>query len=349
MPPPAGAKVRVVVVEDSQVQQAHLVDVLEADGDVDVVAVAASAPEAIEVIARTRPDVVTLDLQIPGGGGQWVIGQVMAVTPTPILVLSASVDDHRSVPAIEALVGGALVALPKPARWTSRDEAQIRRTVRSLCKVVVVRHPRGASTGACSSPPSAPIAGPRRGAVVALAASAGGPPALAKVLGSLGGLPAPVLVVQHIHADFVAGLVEWLRRESALPVGLAEHGDTAQAGRVYVGPAGMHLRLDGRRRIELDANPVTVHRPAANELFASLARNVGAEGVGVILTGMGDDGARGLLALRRRGGYTVAQDEGTSAVFGMPKAADNAGAVTDLLPLADIGAAVLRAIARLHA
>jgi two-component system chemotaxis response regulator CheB len=331
MPTTNSAGVRVIVVEDSLVQQAHLVDVLEADGDIEVVATAMSAPEAIALIADKRPDVVTLDLQIPGGGGQRVIHEVMAATPTPILVLSAAVEDPRSVPAIEALVSGALVALPKPARWTIDDENQLRRTVRSLRNVMVVRHPRGASstrrtiesTGA-SSPP-----------IVGLAASAGGPPALAKVLEGMTGVPAPVLVVQHIHHDFVDGLATWLQRSATLSVQIAAHG---------VGPAGTHLRVDTSGRIELAPEPETTHRPSADELFLSLARNVGATAVGVVLTGMGDDGARGLLELRRSGAHTIAQDEATSAVFGMPKAADRAGAVIDLLPLDMIGPAIVRAL-----
>jgi two-component system chemotaxis response regulator CheB len=342
MPTTNSAGVRVIVVEDSLVQQAHLVDVLEADGDIEVVATAMSAPEAIALIADKRPDVVTLDLQIPGGGGQRVIHEVMAATPTPILVLSAAVEDPRSVPAIEALVSGALVALPKPARWTIDDENQLRRTVRSLRNVMVVRHPRGASstrrtvdsTGA-SSPP-----------IVGLAASAGGPPALAKVLQGMAGVPAPVLVVQHIHHDFVDGLAAWLQRSATLSVQIAAHGVTPRAGTVYVGPAGTHLRVDPSGRIELALEPETTHRPSADELFLSLARNVGATAVGVVLTGMGDDGARGLLELRRSGAHTIAQDEATSAVFGMPKAADRAGAVIDLLPLDMIGPAIVRALRR---
>jgi two-component system chemotaxis response regulator CheB len=178
---------------------------------------------------------------------------------------------------------------------------------------------------------------------VALAASTGGPPALAEVLSGLGGLDAPVLVVQHIHQDFVPGLVTWMARACPLPVELARHGDRALPGRVYIAGGGLHLRLDARRRLALSSLPVTIHRPSADELLRSVAEHAGAAGIGVVLTGMGDDGAKGLLALRERGGRTLAQDEATSAVFGMPSASQRLGAVTELLALGDIAPAVMRA------
>jgi len=165
----------------------------------------------------------------------------------------------------------------------------------------------------------------------------------------LSGVTAPVLIVQHIHHDFVAGLVDWLQRASALPVRVAEHGESPRAGHVYVGPAGVHLRIDAACHIELGPTPVTTHQPSADQLFSSLATNVGAGAVGVVLTGMGEDGASGLLALRRAGGHTIAQDEATSAVYGMPKAAERAGAVVELLPLDRIAAATARAVRKARA
>jgi two-component system chemotaxis response regulator CheB len=179
--------------------------------------------------------------------------------------------------------------------------------------------------------------------VVAMAASTGGPSALAIVLAGLGGTQAPVLVVQHLHVDFTAGLIEWMARESALPVELAEHGRVARGGRVYVAPGGVHLRLGSGLRLELDPAPVTIHRPSADELLCSVAKHAGAAAIGVVLTGMGDDGARGLLAIHRAGGQTFAQDEASSAVFGMPAAAQRLGAVSEMLPPAELAAAIARA------
>lgn len=180
--------------------------------------------------------------------------------------------------------------------------------------------------------------------MVAIAASTGGPSALAAVLSGLTDLQAPVLVVQHLHADFVAGLVQWMARVSALPVEIASDHQIAVPGRTYVAPGGTHLRLGANRRLELAELPVTVHRPSANELFTSVADSAGSAGIGVVLTGMGDDGAQGLLAIRRQGGVTLAQDEASSAVFGMPQAAERLGAVTEMLPLARLAMAIQRAV-----
>jgi two-component system chemotaxis response regulator CheB len=177
-----------------------------------------------------------------------------------------------------------------------------------------------------------------------LAASTGGPPALAEVLAGLRDLTAPVLIVQHIHPDFVTGLVSWMTRVSALPVHVARHGQPLVAGQVYIGPGDVHLRLDARGRIALDPAPPAVHRPSADELFRSVAEHAGPAGVGVIMTGMGNDGAAGLLALRGRGGRTFAQDEASCAVFGMPQAAYRLGAVSDMVALCDIAGNVVRAV-----
>jgi two-component system, chemotaxis family, protein-glutamate methylesterase/glutaminase len=340
-PSSSPTKVRVVVVEDSLVQRAHLVETLEADGDISIVGQATTADEGIALVARTRPDVVTLDLQLPDHNGNYVIEQIMANTPTAILVLSATVNGPQSAPAIEALVRGALDALPKPQRWTAEHEVKLRRSVRTLAKVTVIRHHKGRPAIRPGGPAlPAPVASP----VVALAASTGGPAALAEVLAGLGGLAAPVLVVQHIHADFVAGLVSWMARVSALPVRLARHGELLVNGHVYIGPGDVHLHLGSGGRIALASHPATVHRPSADELFRSVAEHAGPAGVGVLLTGMGSDGANGLLALRNRGGHTLAQDEASCAVFGMPKAAYLLGAVSDVVALEDIAATVVRAV-----
>jgi two-component system chemotaxis response regulator CheB len=333
--------IRAVVVEDSTATRALIIRILEADGDIVVVGQAASSADAIQRTIELMPDVVTLDLYLPDGGGRHAVEQIMARVPTPILVLSHNVDDRQSPTVIEALVAGALDALPKPDRWTADLEAQLRRTVRLLCKVHVIRHPRGRLAKVWDDSPSGGGCAVRH--VVAMAASTGGPSALAIVLAGLGGTAAPVLVVQHLHVDFTAGLIDWMSRVSALPVEVAEHHSAARPGRVYVAPGGVHLRLGADFRLELDPDPPALHRPSADELFLSVAEHAGAAAIGVLLTGMGDDGAKGLLAIRRRGGRTLAQDKESCAVFGMPAAAQRLGAVDDLLPPAELATAIARA------
>jgi len=344
---------RVVVVEDSLVQRAKLVAVLEADADIKVIGEATTALEAIALVASLRPDVVTLDLNIPDGGGQYALERIMASTPTPILVLSSTVSDESSAPAVEALVGGALLAVPKPLQWTAEFESELRRSIRTIRSVPVIRHMRGRlrdlparptrrmSPTALQPPPSG-RANKAESCVVAIAASTGGPPALAAVLEGLANLRAPVLIVQHIHPDFVKGLVDWMDRVSPLEVLMAVHGRVLRDGCVHIAPGGTHLRLGRDWRIELVDEPASVHRPSADQLFESVALNARAKGIGVLLTGMGDDGAAGLAAMHRVGSLTIAQDQATSAVFGMPQAAQRLGAVDQQLPLHGIAAAILR-------
>jgi two-component system chemotaxis response regulator CheB len=333
--------VRAIVVEDSAATRTEVVRILEADGDIVVIGQASGSAEAIDLIVDLRPDIVTLDLYLPGGGGRHTIEQIMFLSPTPILVMSHPVDDHKTALVIDALVAGALDSVATPELWTRDLEAQLRRNVRLLHKVHVIRHPRGKKL---RSEVTGKIPGqgfPQH--VVAIGASTGGPSALATVLAGLVGTAAPVLVVQHLHADFTAGLIDWMARESALPVELAEHGQVPRAGRVYFAPGGVHLRLASGCRLELDPLPVTLHRPSADQLFTSVAEQAGPAAIGVLLTGMGDDGARGLLAIRRAGGQTLAQDEESSAVFGMPAAAQRLGAVTEMLAPAELARAIVSA------
>ncbi|MCP2247508.1 chemotaxis protein CheB [Lentzea aerocolonigenes] len=309
---------------------------LQQEGDIAVVSEATTADEAVRGVAVVLPDVVVLTLRAETRAWYDAIEHIMAFTPTPILVVANGIAGRRAPSAVRALMSGAIDVLPANGGWTSRFAAELRRAVRLVCGAHVVRHPRGLNPQRESLPRT-------RSPLVAVGASTGGPSALATFLGGLGDLDAPVLVVQHLHPEFTAGLVEWMGRVSALPVALAAHGETAQPGRVYFAPGGVHLRLTADRRLELTASPPATHQPSVDELFTSVAEQAGADAVGVLLTGIGDDGARGLLAMRGRGGQTFAQDESTSAVFGMPQAALRIGAVTRLLPIDQLAGAVRNA------
>jgi two-component system chemotaxis response regulator CheB len=325
------------------VQRAHLVRSLQADGDITVVGEAVDAAEAIALVQSLRPDVVTLDLQIPEGGGQRVIEQVMALAPTPILVLSASVADRESIAAVEALVAGAVDILPKPARWRPADEAALRSRVRLVSGVAVIRHTRPVPPGARAGS-SARRASQRGTPIVAIGASTGGPAALAAVLSGFTALPASVVIVQHLHPDFFGGLVSWMARVTTMPVELAAAGEPLRAGVVTIAPGGVHLKVDAEDRVVLDPQPASLHRPSVDVLFTSLAARAAGRNVGVLLTGMGDDGAAGLLAMRKRGDVTIAQDEATSVVFGMPRAAQRLGAAQHMTPLDKIAALITKAL-----
>jgi two-component system chemotaxis response regulator CheB len=333
--------IRVVVLADESPDRGQLMQVMRRDGDIAVVGHSDTAGRAIVLINETRPDAVIVDLQLEDGSSLHAIEQIMAHTPTSILVLSAPGLDRRSPSVTKAILAGAVDSLARRAEWSTELGVELRRAVRQVSKVGVIRHPRGrlSPVARIDDHPLA-TAGP----VLAVAASTGGPAALAVVLAGLAGLAAPVLVVQHLHPDFTDGLVEWMSRAGALPVQVARHGELARPGRVYIAPGGLHLRLGVNRHLALSATPASMHRPSADELFSSVAEQAGAAGVGVVLTGMGDDGAKGLLAMRRAGGRTLGQDEATCAVFGMPQAAERIGAVTELLPLARLAPRIQQAV-----
>lgn len=329
-----------VVVSDSADHLTHAVPALQADGDIVVVGRAGDADEAVRTVIALRPDVATIDLREPAR--RLAVEQIMQLAPTPILAFSSEPAADTGLP--DLMRAGAVDSIARPQPWTAAAEAEIRHRVRVLQGVTVVRRPRRTPRGLAVAP-RAPVTArsgpPAR--LVAIAASTGGPAALATLLAGLGEVGAPVLVVQHIHVDFLDALVRWMGQVAPVPVHLACHGDTVEPGVVYIGPGGVHLKVGAGLRIELDPEPPSQHRPSANQLFLSVAHHLGPDGVGVVLTGMGNDGAEGLLALRRRGGLTLAQDEASSAIFGMPRAAVRAGAASLLLPLDGIAAAVVAA------
>lgn len=301
---------------------------LEQEGELRLLA-QADPREAIEVVTRLRPNVVVL-LFDGSASALAAIQDVMSRQPTPILLLRA-----RGVGvevAARGLECGAVDATAVPDQDDREAFKALRGRIRRVSAVPVIRHLRGRNRAPAG-----------RTAVVAIAASTGGPQAVARVLGGLSGLGAPVLVVQHLHPTFTGRFQEWMARESALPVEMAVDGATLLPGVVYLAPSGLHLRLASARRITLDPEPDSLHRPSADVLFSSVAEHAGAAGVGVLLTGMGADGAMGLLTILRNGGRTIVQDEATSAVYGMAKAAQSMGAAEQVLGLDRISEAILSA------
>jgi two-component system chemotaxis response regulator CheB len=265
----------------------------------------------------------------------------MASRAVPILVLSGHVAARGELLAVEALAAGAVDIFPKPPSWQPDAAAALRRRLTVLARLRMVTRRRRRE-------PAVPV---RRGGmpVVGLAASTGGPAALRAVIPALAEAAAPILVVQHIHPDFTLSFAEWLEHATGVPSVLAEDGIRPRPGTVYVAPPHVHLRLAAAHLLALDAEPALLARPSCDELLRSLAAHAGSAAVGVVLTGMGDDGARGLLEIRRQGGTTFAQDADTSAVDGMPRAARELGGASAVLPLADLGRAVAEAVRRVAA
>ncbi|HVM26225.1 MAG TPA: chemotaxis-specific protein-glutamate methyltransferase CheB [Mycobacteriales bacterium] len=362
---------RVVVVDDSPVQRRFLRGAVEADGDVTVVGEARNGREAVAMVERLRPAVVLMDLDLPVMSGMEAIERIMASTPTPILVCSGFVEGAARSNALEALSAGAVdvLAKPGPAEAIALDQYAdaLRKRLRVAARVRVITHPRGrlrtgaepqrrlAGTGSRAPlhTPSAPhhsaLPAQREVRLVVIGASTGGPQALLALLGALpADLRTAVLVVQHMADGFIPGLASWLDGLVPLPVVVGESGRRLPAGTVTIAPSGGNFLVeDARLRVLCEPPaPGQFHVPGIDATFSSVASALGPEACGVLLTGMGRDGAAGLKLMRERGAVTVGQDEATSAVYGMPAAAAALGAVEHQLPLDRIAGAVLSAVGR---
>lgn len=336
-----GARVRTLVVDDSMTARALLVAILGQDPDVEVVGEATSGAAAVAAVQRLRPSLVVMDIDMPEMDGFEACRQIMATSPVPIVIVTASLDPRDVATSLRATEVGALAVLPKPPPPSSPERERAARrfvaVVKALADVKVVR--RRTRTAATAPRRSA---GQRRLQAVAVVASTGGPAALHRFLEALPAAPGmPVLVVQHIAEGFTGGLLRWLSTATPLPVKLAEHCERLAADTVYLAPEGLHIAVGSGRRITLDGGPpVAGFRPSASVLLRSVAAVFGAAGAGVILTGMGRDGVDGARELRARGGLVLAQDERTSAVFGMPRAVIDAGLADVVGSVEELAAAI---------
>jgi two-component system chemotaxis response regulator CheB len=359
--------VTVVIVDESAVSRRQLRADLQATAEFTVVGEARSCADAVALVERLRPATVLMHLGAPAARGLEAIEQIMATRPTPIVVYSSESAAAGGANPLAALSAGAIEVVAKPdASSAVRQKEyadQLRRLLRAASRIKVITHPRGRlrSNGvdrpaetldACAANGTDARPGPartlatahRRIRLVAIGASTGGPQALAQVLG---GLPADfrpaVLVVQHMADGFIPGLVSWLDGLCPLPVVVAEAGQRLAPGVVSVAPSGRNLLVrDGMRASCEPAAQRQFHIPGIDEAFWSIAAILGDEALGVLLTGMGRDGAAGLKALRDKGAVTIGQDEATSAVYGMPAVAWKLGAVEHQLPLPEIASSVVR-------
>ena len=345
---------RVLVAEDSLTVRRRLCEVLAADPDITIVGEAVDGKQAIDLCQRLKPDVVTMDMMMPVMTGLAATEYIMAHCPTPILVVSSSMNRGEVFKTYEALAAGAVDVLDKPAA-DEPDGAWERRlvsTVKLVARIRVITHPRArlgalgqsrqerAAGAAALAAAPAPAARTRPCELVVIGASTGGPGAILDVLRGLRQpFPVPILFVLHIGEPFGTAFADWLDGQTGLRVAYARDGDRvgAAAGRVVMAPPDVHLAIrEGRLRLTHDPMRHSC-RPSVDVLFESVAREYGAGAVAALLTGMGRDGAAGLLEIRRAGGFTIAQDEATSVVYGMPREAMLLDAVDRQLALADIG------------
>lgn len=336
--------VRVMVVDDSPICRALLAETLEAEGDIEVVARAEDGKSALALARLCSPALVTMDVRMPGLDGLETVSRLMAERPIPVLVVTDLPTDREATLVFDAVRRGALEVAAKPRAGDERAGSSLRARVRALAGVPVVRHlpPRTAHG-------REPVASLERGPVrmVAIGASAGGPAALASLLAQLPrSFPACVAIAQHLPVGFASPFARYLATRTELRVVVAERAVPAARGTVVLPPDDAHLVARGPDRLgPSEAPPQGGHRPSVDVLFRSMAEQLGSRAAGVLLTGIGRDGAEGLLAMRGAGAPTIAQDEHSSVVFGMPRAAIELGAAERVLSL-EAMSSVLRELVR---
>jgi two-component system chemotaxis response regulator CheB len=344
-------KIRVMIVEDSAVVSALLEYCIGRDPRLEVCATAASAEDALRILEELTPDVIAMDIRLPGMDGLEATRRIMSKNPIPIVVVAASIEAGSwNATPMEALRAGALTVLEKPAGTTNADyEALAERLCTQLVimsQVKLVRqHAQREAQTAKPHVPQPDRSGPSEFKMLGIVCSTGGPRALVQLLGALGpDFPLPILLVQHMTATFLEGFASWLKDVCPFSVTAVKDGCIPVASVLHMTTAARHLQLDaGRLRLH-DGEPISFQRPSGTVLFQSMAQDLGVDALGVLLTGMGDDGASGLLDIRRSGGYTIAEDESTAVVYGMPGAAVRMGAVCESLPLPAIAARVLELV-----
>jgi two-component system chemotaxis response regulator CheB len=332
--------IRVMVVEDSPTVNAFLCDIIRADPRLDLCAAAQSGEEALRLIERVAPDVISLDIRLPGMSGLELAEHVMSRRPTPIVVVAASETAGEQALSVRALAAGALSVVDKPGGGPSpeayralADKICTQLAIMSQVKVVRQRFRAPALRAGAAAPPPAP----GMFEAVGIVCSTGGPQALVKIFSGLGmDFGASILLVQHITPSFFAGFAAWLASACPLPVEIVAGRSKMVAGRIYLAAPDLHLKASRGVAYAEPGEPVAGHRPSGTALFQSLAEHLGPRAVGALLTGMGEDGAEGLLTLKKAGGYTLVENERTAVVYGMPAAAARLEAERESLSLDEI-------------
>jgi two-component system chemotaxis response regulator CheB len=340
--------IQVLIVDDSNSVRLLLAHILESDPQIRVIGKAANGREALEFVARRKPDVVLMDVLMPEMDGFEATRRIMETHPVPIVICSASSNTHEAATLFRLMEAGAVACVETPTGGAHSDfeamVANLLQTVKLMAEVKVVRRwPRSSKFNRMAASPVAPNRPHPAVQVVGIGASTGGPPVLQTILAGLPkDFPVPILVVQHIAAGFLTGLAEWLNQTTGLQIHVAAYGIQPLPGHVYLAPDEFHLGVGAGTRLVLSKEERDNGlRPSVGYLFRSLAEVCGRNAVGVLLTGMGKDGAEELKLLKDRGAPTIVQDRETSVIHGMPGAAIALDAATVVLPADKIAPALI--------
>jgi two-component system chemotaxis response regulator CheB len=339
-------KIKVLIVDDSPTVVMYLKHLFNSTDTLQVIGTACNGKKAVEFVRHTRPDIITMDVRMPVMDGFEATREIMSTDPIPIVILSANFDPVEVEQSFRAVEAGALASFAKPSGMASAENAKdIRELVaamEALAHVKLVRRRAPAPPRAQNGPEAVSAVNSirklRNPGIVVIGVSTGGPPVLQAILAGLAkDFKFPVLIVQHISKGFTQGLADWLGNTSALPVMLGRHGDLLSPGRVMLAPDDRHMEVGADEQIVLTEDaPDQGLRPAVSRLFYSASAVYGPRAIAVLLTGMGSDGAREMLNIKDRGGVTIAQDEGSCVVYGMPKVAVQLNAVKHVLSPAEI-------------
>ena len=338
--------IKVLIVDDSAVVRMQIASLLSPHKDIQIVGEGRNGEEAIEMAQKLSPNIITIDLHMPVMNGQEAIEEIMSTKATPILVIS---DAEESDAAFKAISAGALSLYPK-GQLADDDGKQFIQKIRLLSKVKVIKHIRRKRHIPKSLPAKIEMPPGRKrtgNKVLAIASSTGGPKALSIILEALPeDFPCPIVIAQHIADGFVPGLAQWLNSMSKINVKVAEEGEDLKPGTAYLSVPEKNLVLAGERVKYLTAESTDIYHPSCNKLLSSVAETYGRDSIGIILTGMGDDGVLGLKQIKSNGGKTFAQDKESSVVYGMPKVAVEKGAADKTIPIKNMAAEICRLIYR---
>lgn len=330
-------KINVLVVEDSPVMRLLLAHLINNDPHLHVMGTANDGLEAVAFLAQQKPDVILMDIHMPRMDGFEATRHIMETRPLPIVICSGTINPKEVTITFQTLEAGAVAFIEKPIGMGHPDfeekTANLLQTIKLMSEVKVIRRWPGARRAPATPPATALQRAPASIKLVAIGASTGGPPVLQTILAGLPkDFPVPILIVQHIAPGFLAGLTEWLQQTTHFRIAIARHGALLEPGHVYLAPDDLHLGIDGGMRICLSkADPDNGLRPSVAHLFRSVAEICGPCAIGVILSGMGRDGAAELKLMKERGAVTVAQDEESCVIHGMPGEAIRLGAATHVL------------------
>lgn len=332
-------KITVLVVDDSAVSRELLKYIIEEDPQLKVIGMVESGEKALQFLKDHKPDVITMDIVMPGMDGFEVTRRIMETRPVPILIISGVYSCDDVAKTFQSIEAGALAILEKPqgvqAQHYMEESEEIRATIKSISEIKLITRFNKTSLSASKGISEDDLESYQ---AVAIGGSLGGPQALHQIFSQLpADFAAPIFIVQHISDGFVQGLVNWLNTISALKIKVAEHQEIALPGHVYIAPCKFHMEIKPGNKILLtDEFSQDLLKPSVARLFRSMAETYGRQAIGVLLTGMGRDGAEELLLMKNCGAYTIAQDENSCVLFGMPKEAIQLGAAKNILPLDEI-------------